>query len=56
MEPERHIRELQFDRPSSSRVGNDEHLLAVRIFKRNVLQVSGPALGVKPARAATDDA
>lgn len=30
-------------------LGRDEHLLAVRIFKRNVLEVSGPALGVKPA-------
>jgi hypothetical protein len=41
----RHIREPQFDRPSSSRVGHDEHLLAVRIFKRNVLEVRGRGLG-----------
>jgi hypothetical protein len=44
-----------FDHPCASCVGNDKHPLAVWIFKADVLQINGRALGVKAASPATDD-
>jgi len=51
----RAVPEPQFNLPGRPWVGNDQHLLAIRILEPNVMETDVPALRIETASTATND-